>query len=122
MKVTLVQLAEYLKGVAIEGEPVYYIDVTEHFQLKRPDSNWRNHPLCNLFVQLDRNDTKAGRPLLTSMVIRKKDKIPGKGFFASLATKYKDIVPAGKKGMKKLHQAEMEATIQHYKGSRNSVS
>lgn len=113
MTVTLQKLADYLERAAKAGTPVYYIDVTEYFQLPVP-RNWRNHVLCKMFSTLDQEDADAKRPFRTSMVVRKRQKFPGVGFFASLAEKTGRSVTSDL-NMKNLHKSEMEEVIKRFR-------
>ena len=112
--VTTPVLAKYLQNIARTGQPVHYIDVTEHFGLPRPNSNWRNHILCKLFIQLDEEDAGARRPFRTAMVTRKKDKVPGQGFFLSLHYLRKIPVPTTLIAKRGIHRLEVDALKQHY--------
>ena len=78
------KLARYLEQRARMGKTVYYGEVARHFGVRKPLNPWKNNPLCQAFGKLDEEDAVKKRPFRTSMVIARKNDMPGQGFFTSL--------------------------------------
>ena len=96
------KLARYLEERARTGQPVYYGEVASHFGIREDLHPWINNPLCQAFGKLDEEDAVKKRPFRTSMVIARKNDMPGQGFFTSL----RDL-----KGITTNNQMEQEAVF-----------
>lgn len=77
-------VGEFLESILKKRGSTTYRDVTNHFGLPEFDGAWRNHPLCNIFEYLDKQDSQANRPFRTSAVISIANNRPGAGFFEAL--------------------------------------
>jgi hypothetical protein len=74
----------YLTNYCLLGIPRYYSTIILHFQLPPIQGNCGQHILITMLKQLQAEDIAAGRPLLCSIVVRKADGLPGKGFYVSV--------------------------------------
>jgi len=77
--------------------------------------NWKSHPLCWIFDELDREDAALDRPLRTAIVVSKEKRIPGGGFFEA----YEQYLNPGaqiRNEMAKLeiHQGQLKALVSHW--------
>ncbi len=96
---------------------IYYGDLISLFVDLPPfDGNWSAHPLCKLFDELDREDASLARPFRTALVVRRKDNLPGPGFFKALA----DYTDKGKpitreKDRVAVHAEQLSMLVEHYR-------
>lgn len=78
------QARQILLERARRSETITYKNLTEEITVARYAPNGK--PLVRLLGRISEDSERAGRGLLSVLVVRRKDKIPGAGFFA-LATK-----------------------------------
>lgn len=73
---------QYLREVARKQQVTHYGDVAEHIGLER---NNRGHfsIVFKLLDEINDIESAAGRPLLSVVVVAKRSKTPGSGFFDS---------------------------------------
>jgi hypothetical protein len=76
------QVHQYLREVARDQEVTHYGDVAERIGLVR---NNRGHLsiVFKLLDEVNEIESEAGRPLLSIVVVAKRSKTPGSGFFDS---------------------------------------
>ena len=96
MTTTINDIGKYLERHAKLGEPVTYGRLLSQFSDLPPlDGNWRSHPLCSMFGELDEDDHRKGRPFRTAMVFAKETGRPGQGVFDTVSNlRHKTILTA----------------------------
>jgi hypothetical protein len=57
--------------------------LTDDLELPRSTGNWKSHPLCLIFNELDREDHLRNQPPVTALVVNERSGIPGTGFFST---------------------------------------
>lgn len=77
-------IAAYLENIACSNGTVNYQEISIAFGLRKFDGNWKAHPLCNIFGEIDREDANENRPFRTSVVTSIEKNRPGAGFFQAL--------------------------------------
>ena len=114
MKTTERDVAEFLEGKARIGDPIHYIDVVNRFpDLGHLTSYWSGHPLSAIFGHLDDEDETLKRPYRTALVISTEHRMPGQGFFDTMAALRKmTILKADKE---ELWIRELNALIAYYR-------
>jgi hypothetical protein len=76
------QVHQYLREVARDQEVTHYGDVAERIGLER--NNWGHlNSVFRLLDKINEIESTAGRPLLSVVVVAKRSKTPGSGFFDS---------------------------------------
>jgi len=112
------EVAKYLVMLVCDGKaPVTYSDLLEQFG-HPPISQrclWHQSPMKGIFSLLDKADISEGRPLRTTMVIRKDTKLPGNGYFRTLAGCQAISIPRSKPERLELHEAEMARLVALYR-------
>jgi hypothetical protein len=84
---TAVKTASKDVGLSLEkkcamGDPIFYQQVVNEFPDLPPlTGNWKSHPLCSIFGDLDSEDHRKDRPFRTAIVCTKENGRPGPGFF-----------------------------------------
>lgn len=85
MKTTYVEVAAFLESVARRQDLTTYGDIVHRYPDLPTDLHpWPPHPLSAIFGELDHEDSRAGRPLRTALVVTKKEGVPGNGFFEAV--------------------------------------
>ena len=80
-------MGDYLEAQAKMGKPITYSHVIQKFPSLPPLSdNWKSHPLCSIFGELDDEDTRNSKPFRTALVCSKELGRPGEGFFTTIET------------------------------------
>lgn len=75
---------ERILRLAMDGmslRTIHYSELTDDLELPRSTGNWKNHPLCLIFDELDREDNLRKQPPVTALVVNERSGIPGPGFF-----------------------------------------
>jgi hypothetical protein len=110
---TINDIGKYLEKHAKIGEPVTYGQLLSQFPALPPlDGNWRSHPLCSMFGELDDDDHRHGRPFRTAMVFAKETGRPGQGFFDTVSSLRNKTILKGEQDLVWL--AEVSALTAHY--------
>ena len=114
MQTTIKDVGQYLEAQARLGAPVTYTDVIRKFPDLPPlGAQWKSHPLCSIFGELDDEDHRRGRPFRTALVYAKETTRPGQGFFQAMTDlRGKTIL---KSEQDKVWNDELRAVIDHYK-------
>lgn len=77
---------ERILRLAADGKSfrtIYYSELTDDLELPRSTGNWKGHPLCLIFDELDRDDILRKEPPVTALVVNETSGIPGPGFFST---------------------------------------
>lgn len=74
----------YLTNYCLLGISRHYSTIISHFKLPPIQGNSGQHILITTLKQLQAEDIAAGRPLLSSIVVRKEDGLPGSGFYVGI--------------------------------------
>lgn len=77
---------ERIVRLAADGKSfktICYSDLTDDLELPRSNGNWKYHPLCMIFDELDRDDIRRKEPPVTALVVNERSGIPGPGFFST---------------------------------------
>jgi hypothetical protein len=105
---------KFLEQQAKLQQPITYGRVLEEFRgLPSFDGIWRNHPLCDIFGEIDAEDDSAGRPFRTALV-HVAGSVPGDGFFKMLEL-YRGITVSNRKQKDAVWIAELKALLAYYK-------
>lgn len=81
---------EVLKEVAKSKTLITYKDLAYQLNMSTNFIPWTEHPLCDIFDQLDQEDARQSRPMITSLAVNSKKTGPGGGYFRALE-RYKGI-------------------------------
>jgi hypothetical protein len=114
MKTSAKEIGHFLEQKAKIGEPINYQVVIDRFPDLPPlTGNWKSHPLCSMFGDLDGEDHRNNLPFRTSLVYAKNLGRPGQGFFETVSRlRGKTIL---KQEQDKVWIAELDALRAHYK-------
>jgi hypothetical protein len=116
MVTTSKDIGRYLEQQAKLGEPVTYGQVIRKFpDLPELTGNWKAHPLCWMFGDLDDEDTRNGLPFRTALVFAKETGKPGNGFFETIKNHRKIAVL--KSDEEAVWVKELNALKAHYQPS-----
>ena len=75
-------IALHLETAAAEKRLVTYSELAKAFPpMSKTFVPWPAHPLCEIFEQLDQEDSRNNLPFRTAIVVNAKTKMPGPGFF-----------------------------------------
>lgn len=78
-------VGQFLEQQARARKPVTYGTVVARFpEVGKLTGNWKSHPLCDIFGELDGEDHRNNRPFRTALVFGKESNRPGHGFYSTL--------------------------------------
>jgi hypothetical protein len=114
LNTSIKDIGQYLEEQAKIGTPIPYGQIIKRFPDLPPlGPNWRSHPLCSIFGELDEEDHIKNRPLRTALVFAVETTRPGQGFFDTITNLRKQTIL--KSDQDKVWTDELNAVIAYYK-------
>jgi hypothetical protein len=121
MELTYEKISEYLGTMAAKKELVCYTEMYHYFQIPKHKQTSDENPIPRFLGRMMRDDAKANRPLLASIVVAKRvnvDKsklLPSQTYFSALGEVRQIPIPKGRE--KRLrYKAELKAVFAYYAG------
>jgi len=113
------------KRLSLAEATVGYSELAEKFGMPlfggRNRVRYKEHPLHDILRELDKEDTKDERPFLSALVIHATDdRLPGVGFFKTLAEFRRLSNPISKPKRHEYWSKEVNRLIEFYQGSPKS--
>ena len=81
------------------------------------ESNWINHPLFKVLDVINKQDSEANRPFITSLIINKKNMV-SYGFFKALDFYRHISLPKSNEARRDIWNREYNAVIEYYKDKK----
>lgn len=75
---------DVLKEVAKSKNLITYKELAHKLNISSNFTPWNQHPFCDIFDQLDQEDARMSRPMITSLAVNSKKTGPGGGYFRAL--------------------------------------
>lgn len=105
-------VGNYLIEIARARKLVDYQTICAAFNFSMELTPWQEHPLCEILDSIDQDDANHNRPFRTALVISKKTKMPGNGFYDALE-RYKGIESRNEMSKLENWSQQVEATYQY---------